>query len=210
MKYIIKQTEPGNFTAWKSLENVDWQPDFDNLHNPEKGELKESLLTEQGYICCYCNAHVSEVNSHIEHFKPQCDYPDLDLQYQNLLVSCSIKKQCGDAKDNWFDSQQTLSPLNADCEQKLRYTDDGHIYPFISQDSDTHVFINKLNLDDAILVKNRREAIEGWLGDEFIVDATVEDLLKITNSLNNLKNGEYAPFGVAVQQQVAALLSESA
>jgi len=208
MKYIIKQVEPDSFSAWKALENEDWQPNFDNLQSPEKGNLKNSLLSEQGYLCCYCNAQVSAINSHIEHFKPQCDYPDLDLNYQNLLVSCSVKKQCGDAKGNWFDSQQTMSPLSADCEQKLRYTDDGHIFPFIDQGSDVYAFINKLNLDDAILVKKRREAIKGWLSDDFIVDATIEDLLKIKNSLNDLKSGEYEPFGFAVQQQIASLLSE--
>lgn len=54
MKYIRKGKEPEEFTNWKNLENDDWKPNWDdNFQAPEKPIVHESLLREQGYICCY-------------------------------------------------------------------------------------------------------------------------------------------------------------
>ena len=58
MKYIIKSTEPQSIIDWKNLANDDWQPSWDNLMNPQKGTLRESLVEEQGYICCYCQQRI--------------------------------------------------------------------------------------------------------------------------------------------------------
>lgn len=53
-------------------------------------ELKETLVHDQGYICCYCGQRI-EVNHHtsIEHLYPKKTYKDLVFYFDNLLASCN-------------------------------------------------------------------------------------------------------------------------
>jgi hypothetical protein len=71
MKHVTKGAAPQEFETWKALANADWQPTYDNLCNPEKRVLHESLLREQGWVCCYCGQAVALHDSHVEHFRPQ-------------------------------------------------------------------------------------------------------------------------------------------
>jgi uncharacterized protein (TIGR02646 family) len=88
MKFIRKQEEPANFTTWKQQASAEWQPNWDNFQKPEKVEVHEALLTEQGHICCYCGQRIARAESHIEHFRPRTSFPELTLNYNNLLASC--------------------------------------------------------------------------------------------------------------------------
>ncbi|XZF61302.1 MAG: retron system putative HNH endonuclease [Gloeotrichia echinulata DVL01] len=90
MKYIQKSEEPESFTAWKKLANDDWNPSWEDLRKPQKTYVHNSLLQEQGFICCYCGRHINHENSHIEHLQPRTTYPQLALDYTNLLASCNI------------------------------------------------------------------------------------------------------------------------
>lgn len=54
MKHIVKAEEPEELVNWKALANEDWQPTYDDLRGTEKRAVKNSLMAEQGYICCYC------------------------------------------------------------------------------------------------------------------------------------------------------------
>jgi len=211
MKYIIKQYDAPLFAQWKALENDDWKPSYNDLSNPEKKELKASLLKEQGYLCCYCNCRINDEQSHIEHFKPQCDYEALALDYNNLHASClkeqskDSPKHCGVAKENWFEDGITISPLNTDCEQVFRYIDDGHVYPK-NTENHSQIFINKLNLNDSLLIKKRREAIAGWLSEDFILEATHQEIDKLNRYLENKHNDKYEPFSIAIKQQLISLI----
>ena len=71
MKSIQKGIEPEIFTQWKALANEGWQPTYANLSGVEKQAVKQSLTSEQGYLCCYCERRLTDDDSHIEHFKPQ-------------------------------------------------------------------------------------------------------------------------------------------
>lgn len=77
--------------------------------NPKKGEriwslmtnkknLKQSLLREQGFVCCYCGQRIfNNEKTPIEHLKPKSlrdsygNYQNLDdiYNYQNLMASCA-------------------------------------------------------------------------------------------------------------------------
>ncbi len=59
MRYIKKQQTPQEFLDWKAKSNEDWQPTWDDLKNPEKTIVRQSLLKEQGYICCYCQRRIN-------------------------------------------------------------------------------------------------------------------------------------------------------
>lgn len=80
MKGVSKIVEPAAFADWKAKANDEWQPSYDILQNPEKQILHESLLAEQGWVCCYCGRHISRLDSHIEHFRPQESREDLALR----------------------------------------------------------------------------------------------------------------------------------
>lgn len=132
MKHIKKGREPKEFTEWKGLANENWQPSYDDLRNPEKTIVKNALMEEQGYICCYCEQELIETDSHIEHLLPQDSYPEKALDFSNMLRSCQDKlkkgepRHCGNLKG---DDELPISPLDEDCERYFKYTYDGYIEP---------------------------------------------------------------------------------
>lgn len=97
MKFIIKDPEPQSFADWKRIGDEDWNPDWDDLQNPEKRDVHCALLREQGEICCYCGSPIIRSTSHIEHLRPRSDqrYPDLELDYSNLMASCNCGVRVG-------------------------------------------------------------------------------------------------------------------
>ncbi|WP_392535386.1 retron system putative HNH endonuclease [Nostoc sp. C117] len=133
MKYIKKSEEPESFTVWKNLANEDWQPSWDDFRKPQKTDVHDSLLQEQGFICCYCGRRITKEISHIEHLKPRYPNTELALEYTNMLASCQRERErkeplhCGSKKDHWYDEDLMVSPINANCEEFFKYTDDGQI-----------------------------------------------------------------------------------
>lgn len=113
MKHIQKTNEPATFIKWKqSFRNKNGRnPHYKDLNDDkeQKNQVKEALLEEQGYICCYCCNEVSKENSHIEHLKPKgnTQYNHLDVDYGNLLASCQgpngKQDSCGHRKQNEYD-----------------------------------------------------------------------------------------------------------
>ena len=100
MKHIVKQREPEAFARWKAQANDDWQPTYENMPGDCKRALKAALTAEQGALCCYCETRLHEEQSHIEHFRPQCD-PAVDpLDYGNMLCSCGNRLKKGEPRHN--------------------------------------------------------------------------------------------------------------
>lgn len=169
MKFIDKQTEPQVFSAWKAMANENWQPSYAELSGKVKESVKEALMQEQGFICCYCERRLTPNDSHIEHFQPQSD-PGVDpLDYANLLCSCQQQlekgepRHCGNLKGDWFDQQLLISPLDASCTNRFRFSGHGHIEPLNTNDDAAVMTIDKLGLDIPKLRALRRSAIEPFL-----------------------------------------------
>lgn len=172
MKYIRKIQEPPEFKNWKEQANSDWQPYFRNLAGKPKEILIKALMTEQGEICCYCESRLIDGKWHIEHFKPQSD-PSVDpLDYANLLCSCQANlkpgepRHCGNLKDNWFDENLLISPLNPDCESHFAFNYDGTIKPAQEDDQKAINTIEKLGLNLNKINDFRQKAIEPFLDEE--------------------------------------------
>src|SRR5579872_1086290 len=97
MRFIEKHQSPACLDTWKQQWSEEVQAGreliWKELQNPEKGMLHESLLQEQGYLCCYCERRITRSDSHIEHLKPQSleEYKYLRFEYFNLLASCETK-----------------------------------------------------------------------------------------------------------------------
>lgn len=160
MKRIIKGTEPSCLLKYRQTQNATYED-----YRP-KEPLKKALLTEQGYLCCYCMKRISEDNMEIEHFKPQSvdKYPELQLNYRNLLGSCQGNRgepkhiqHCNARKG---DQEITLNPADPqkNCENFIKYRSNGQIYsddPLIEQE------VNQiLNLNYQTLMINRRNTLK--------------------------------------------------
>jgi uncharacterized protein (TIGR02646 family) len=169
MKHITKLPEPQQLIDWRASATEDWEPSYNDLRGPEKQAVKQSLMQEQGYICCYCESRLVDSDSHIEHFQPQSD-PSVDpLSYSNLLCSCQrrIEKgdplHCGNLKNGWYDKQLLISPLEIGCAERFAYSGDGQIRPANLADEPARVTIQKLGLDIPKLNNLRKKAIEPFV-----------------------------------------------
>lgn len=109
MRFIEKGVEPVEFIEWKAEEeeqlekwyeddNISGDTIFSHLMNApkddrrvifHKGLLKECLVKEQGYICCYCGGRIlKDHNTRIEHLEDKGTNKRLTFEYSNLLASC--------------------------------------------------------------------------------------------------------------------------
>ena len=190
MRYIQKTNEPPSFTVWKQRGNDDWQPTWENFQKPEKIDVLDSLLQEQGFICCYCGQRIDRKYSHIEHFKPRHPHVALSLDYSNLLSSCpghgkddpdkSPQEFCGHHKK---DKELPISPLDKDCGTNFRYSGSGEVFSNSeSLSCPVKETIEILALNHSTIRRAREEAIEGILQD--IDTFSDDDLRKLMSSYN--------------------------
>ena len=153
MKRITKRAEPRQFTDWKSEDKMTHRPNWKRLRAPLKTVIHESLMSEQGFICCYCESRIGADDSHVEHFRPKEEYRDLQLDYSNLLCSCLRERSsgepvhCGHRKGSWFDEEALISPLQEGCDTRFTFTANGEIYPRTSSDVAAATTIAGLALD---------------------------------------------------------------
>ena len=84
MKRIAKDPEPEVFSQWKANDRMAHRPRWKRVPTPIKQKVHESLMQEQGFLCCYCETSVTADESHVEHFHPKSRYPALEFDYGNL------------------------------------------------------------------------------------------------------------------------------
>lgn len=172
MIHITKQTEPTIFTQWKvDHPNATYKHDLSNVADAEAKEakraLKCSLMEEQKYLCCYCECRIIESDCHIEHFKPKGNpmYADLQLDYQNLFVSCTKDKpreedmHCGHKKGIDY-CDELVNPLEKDCTAHFTYDMQGRIS---YTDDRGRITIDMLRLNSELLNQQRKHLIEYFL-----------------------------------------------
>lgn len=166
MKYIEKQVAPERFTRYRKRRGTTFK-DLSENHVDIKDELRQSLLEEQGYICCYCGSKVAFENSIIEHLKSRHNFAELQLNYDNMMISCDGGKSarisgraypshCDDYKG---DKEIQVHPLMPDCECRFKFDEEGQIFCDPS-DIDAKETITLLNLDNAALKHKRKYIID--------------------------------------------------
>ncbi len=157
MKKIVKQSELRSLVEHRAQANAN----YDNY--PDKDKLRESLLKEQGYICCYCMSRITSEQMKIEHWKPQTKYTALQLEYRNLLGACmgnqGTRPQNQHCDTRKGDIEITINPIEGDrnCENLVKYRPDGKIYS--EDESINHDLNETLNLNLGFLKKNRSDAL---------------------------------------------------
>jgi len=199
MKYIQKGKEPQNFSDWKATQkSLGVNYDYKSLSNPEKKAVHNSLLSEQGYICCYCCRSVEQIDSHIEHLAPQSKTDlELSVDYTNMLASCGRDpdwpEYCGNKKKNLAIG---VSPLQANCEEFFNYSSTGEILPIannLAYQKDAQRTIEVLGLNHSDLTKGRIKALQALAG---ITQEEAELLAQVCQQMNG--EGRYQPFCNAV------------
>jgi len=165
MKRITKR-EPPEFIEWKAnyYPDSDMTPGWGEFDaSPMKQTVKAALIKEQGGICCFCEKKFKRDRGHIAHFRAKSlrEYTHLALAYDNLFYSCPDRrpKTCGHAQDV---ETPPISPLDADCEYRFIYSEDGGIYPRNRDDDEAVRTIKILNLNDkqAVFYEKRAEAYQ--------------------------------------------------
>lgn len=162
MRTIIKGTEPASLTQHRSTQHAD----YDNYS--DKDTLRNSLVSEQRGICCYCQSRIRPQGDamKIEHWQCQDQFPTEQLNYSNLLGAClgnagqrPNQQHCDTRKANDSLSKNPANPAHQ-VENLIRFNGDGSI------ESDDPVFdreINDvLNLNLQFLKNNRKATLDGF------------------------------------------------
>ena len=216
MKTIYKNDEPKEILQWKSkFKNkngrVPRYSDLNEVENlPHKIFLKNSLISEQGHICCYCCKPIDTKNSHIEHIRPKerNEYRAISLEYENLLASCQgyhdREENCGHSKDNAFNEELFVSPLEENCESLFEFSDRGKIKAVDGNERAGYT-IELLNLDTEQLNAARTEAM--WVSGA-MDELTEDECQKLLDKFENVdERGRYAGFSDAIVYQLKKQLA---
>jgi uncharacterized protein (TIGR02646 family) len=229
MKQIIKTASPNQFEAWKIKKRFTRDDLIKKSQlNSQRGEIwktftkkteiknlvKESLLNEQGYICCYCQQSIKlNEQSIIEHFIARATDATKMFDYDNLFACCDggqkerteqnsdeennqhievIPKYCGHARGN---IEVLINPLDINCETHFAYefieSPDDKPEVSIKELSDSgKQAIQVLNLDNKVLRKMRGEFIAGFIDGISIEE--IEELLPQIKQKN--EDGKFQPF----------------
>jgi len=173
MKQIHKNKEPGELTRWNASRagsDVPWE----DLAPEVRTALQQSLLAEQGHVCCYCGRRLLPSDYHIEHLVPRngpMGDASLTYVYQNLLASCQANlgrrdpRHCGTSKGDWYTAALMVSPLDPSCEARFSYDVDGKVRPRDPADEGATETIMHLDLDGTRLRGLRLKVIEALLDD---------------------------------------------
>src|SRR6266542_5989051 len=112
MRYIKKRSAPKELRQWFAGQPIAGGGRINCRYGDMPGEVKDvvrqRLLEEQGWLCCYTGRRVGTKSSHIEHLKPQsrCEGHE-DIAYGNLLAAypgLDERSPYGaHAKADWYD-----------------------------------------------------------------------------------------------------------
>ena len=184
------------FGQWKKVGGWDASEPSSKTFDPQaqnlKQQVKKLLLSEQGYICCYCESRITEEKSHIEHLQPRSLFPTLKEEYSNLFCSCKYNNSCGNTKGN---SIIKVFPLQKTCGDVFEYKDNGKIEGIGTDAVDT---INVLRLDCEKLNATRYEMVYVFLNEMSNV-TPIEFDMWIDDYLKPDANGHFRPFWSTVK-----------
>jgi TIGR02646 family protein len=234
MKKIEKQPSPIEFENWKANFRSNSGKTLEEIYNTEmrgnqlwgmfpsrvpedkkelggysKQELRRELLSEQGFICCYCNNVVAEKTSIIEHFYPKGLDNRQTFEYNNLLISCQGAQKDPKPRDLHCDANRkegetlSLSPISSNykCIDYFEFTEDGQILGLNDEADDT---INKLGLNIDKLVDKRKSYIKDALYENPLDDyrdriyISKETAMQEIAKLKEKRNGKFEPFCSAI------------
>ena len=179
MRGSAKGGEPAELSDWKKSERAcaGLEPRYDALSGDARKGLQRALFFEQTGQCVYCGRGIrleDRGGFHVEHFRPSARWPELELAYENLFLSCESDRRrqdpssgtCGHRKDDWFDEACYVAPApEEECQQRFAFGSNGRIRGDGTPAAEEMIAV--LNLNHPELVADRSQLIEA-------VDAELE------------------------------------
>lgn len=224
MKRIVKNLPNKPLEKWRAKQ-VPQHLAFKNLSDPDREEVLEWLLKEQGYLCCYTGIKITTGLSHIEHLKPQTICRDEgtleEIAAENVLAAYP-KDSPKDRpipfgamfRGSWYgeDKKRTRSdlfvhPLMPDCEARFHYKWTGEVVAKQTGDIAAETTIKKLGLDCEDLSERRRAVVQQIF---FKKSRTLSEQ-EIERMLSNIdkpdKDGAFRAFAFVLKQAGHQLLA---
>lgn len=189
MRKISKINEPPELTQWKRKNPKLHR--YEDLYKSDKSEqgkivaekINEKNIADQFGLCAYCCKQIDKSNSMNEHLIPRDKDHTKELDFSNIVASCTTRNQC----DNAHKSQDLpLTPLMPECEAELRFSLSGGVEGKTTRAETT---IEVLQLDNRSLKEIRKQLIaemlicQGvppdnlpFLEDEELLNMMIEDL----------------------------------
>jgi uncharacterized protein (TIGR02646 family) len=213
MRKISKSNEPLELSKWKRANpKLHRYDDLDK--NPEgkaaRQKINEQNIKDQFGLCAYCCKGIDENDSMNEHLIPRDKDHSKELDFSNIVASCTTKKQCDNAHKN---QDLPLTPLMDECETELQFFTSGEVK---GQTERAITTIEVLQLNHQKLIDTRKQIIDAVIFDPpgfRLNELEDEELLSIVESseLENImadlkqpKAGlleEFSPVLVNVLQQ---------
>ena len=173
------KTEPQTLSKWLALKSANWTPSYP-FPNDIRQAVVSALAKAQRGLCVYCGRKLDlstpGKSFHVEHFRPQGLYQQLDTSFSNLFLSCGQEnytgnrsETCGTAKDDWFCEAVHIEPDYPACTNRFGFLLTGEIVPGRTGDHAANQMILTLNLNHPELKREREEIqyhIDGLEGQE--------------------------------------------
>ncbi|NQZ07835.1 MAG: TIGR02646 family protein [Algicola sp.] len=209
MKKINKTLEPAELARWKK--NYPKLNSYNDLNDKTAADviktqgaqvitaIRTQNVIDQSFLCAFCCCEIQDnpASAMNEHVEPRSRNHHRELDFTNIVASCTNKGQCDDAHGS---QALPLTPLMAECESELKFRFSGTVEGLTPRAKET---IQMLNLGESRksnkgLVTRRRIALEmlllgeGVEGDELPdLTAFIPDMIA---NLNTAKDGKLPPF----------------
>lgn len=215
MKRIAKQPNPLVTEKLNSYINIAKKSNQTPFYRdfPEKDRLRQSLLSEQGYICGFCMqrikndplktkiAHVFPQNPNSDQDKQKVREFNLDLDYSNMIAVCD-GNQGKSPKEQHCDTSQgnrilVINPCQNNCESFIDYRSSGEIFSKNNQMNNDLQEILNLNIEKLIKArKSAYDAVRDRLFRKYSSDKpwTKRKLEQEIENYTRLRDGKYAPY----------------
>jgi len=207
MVTITKTTEPLSLARHRR----ELHASYDNYK--DKNDVRDKLLAEQGYICCYCMRKISKENMKIEHRSPQNETVENDLCYRNLFAACKgnegrpKKEQTCDTRKG--EEVIEINPLEKTKIDTISYQHDGSI---CSTNTTYQKEIDKiLNLNFTEITRARKTTLDEALKQLSIRKSSEwneQFLQKMIDIYIQKNNGMHVPHYAIVVQYLTRKLSK--
>jgi uncharacterized protein (TIGR02646 family) len=210
MRKISKTEEPPEpleLTQWKR--NNTKLHRYDDLDKSDEGKaarqkINERNIEEQFGLCAYCCKRIDKSNSMNEHLEPRSKNHQKELDFSNIVASCTTRNQCDDTHKS---QDLPLTPLMPECETELQFFLSGDVKGKTARATTT---IEVLRLDNRSLKETRKQLIaemlicQGvppddlpFLEDDMLLSIMLEDLKQPKENLLE----PFSPVLVNVLQQ---------
>lgn len=133
-----------------------------------RAQLRDYILeNEQSGCCAYTEIRIVKKDKcHIDHFRKRDLFPQMTMDYRNMLVACNSECYGAKYKDKNVtkaDYAKLINPVEDNPSDFLEFTFIGEIQA-VGNDKERGDFtINCFNLNERSLVEQRRQAVTNML-----------------------------------------------